>query len=308
MSHELAPICLFVYNRPYHTRKTLEALAQNYLAQTSHLYVFCDGPKSDCSEENLDNIKKVREIVGEIKWCGKVTISESLFNIGLANSVISGISKVLSKHERVIVLEDDLLTGRYFLNYMNLALNKYEDSSHVKQISGYSFPLFNDEKKGDSYFLPITSTWGWATWSRVWDEIDFDCSGFDYKMKKRKVRYDFNFFGSYNFSKLLKMQMSNKNVSSWGIRFYYNVFNCNGIVLYPNNSLVKNIGWDSSGRHGATFDLYKHNNWDKNNSIEVYPQPLVNSSDLNLCIQYLRKENNFFKKFIRKAKSYLKSF
>ena len=65
----LAPIVLFCYNRPQHTEQTLRALSENILAEQSELFVFCDGPKADATEEQLKKIEEVRRIVKIKKWC-----------------------------------------------------------------------------------------------------------------------------------------------------------------------------------------------------------------------------------------------
>ena len=145
--------------------------------------------------------------------------------------------------------------------------------------------------------MPITTTWGWATWSRVWDEIDFKCS--DYNPKSLN-KYKFNFSNSYNFARLLDMQLNGHKVSSWGIRFYFNVFNKNGIVLYPDKTLVKNIGWDNSGRHGANFQLHSSSTWANDYKIEVFPFPKLNHIFTKLNVRYLKWENSAFVKIFKK--------
>jgi hypothetical protein len=293
----LAPICLFVYNRPEHTEKTLEALSNNLLANESILYIFSDGPKIDATIEDRAKIEKVRNIIRQKKWCKTEIIEESAKNNGLAESIINGVTKVIKTHGKIIVLEDDLITSKRFLNYMNDALVKYENANEVKQISGFSFPVPGIEQNNSSYFLPLTSTWGWATWSRVWDEIDFNCK--DYNPQTLN-KYQFNFYNSYNYSKLLKMQLNGRNVSSWGIRFYFNVFNRNGIILFPDTTLVKNIGWDNSGRHGASFQLYSSTSWINDYAVSRFPHASLNKAYMQLNIKYLRIENSAIIKIIKK--------
>lgn len=296
--NNLAPICLFVYNRPEHTKKTLEALAKNKYAQESTLYIYSDGPKADCSEEDIEKISLVREIVKERSWCGNVIVNLAEANQGLANSVINGVTEVIRKHGKIIVLEDDLITSNYFLKYMNDALNLYAHKENVMQISGFSYPVDKILPNNNSYFMNLTSTWGWATWERVWDKIDFECKQYDSKSHDVKK---FNFNGAYNYTKLLNLQLSNKKVSSWGIRFYFNVYKKNGIVLYPDKSLVKNNGWDSSGRHGAEYELYPILDWDEEYVISVFPKDNdVNKRFLKLNYLYLKQKNSIKNKLYRK--------
>jgi len=163
----LAPIVLFVYNRPEHTKKTLEALSNNTLAAESSLFIFCDGVADSASDENRKNNELVKEVIASKAWCGRVEIITSTLNKGLANSVISGVSQIIKEFGKVIVLEDDLITSTTFLEYMNT-------------VSGFGFNVPNIELGHNSFFLPLTSTWGWGTWSRIWNNLDFECKDIIY--------------------------------------------------------------------------------------------------------------------------------
>lgn len=91
----LAPIVLIVYNRPWHTQQTVEALHNCDLAEVSDLYIFADGPKEDASDEIRQKIAKVRKYIHSIDGFKSVHIQESPTNKGLANSVIQGVSEVI---------------------------------------------------------------------------------------------------------------------------------------------------------------------------------------------------------------------
>ncbi|RIW11798.1 hypothetical protein D0X99_20205 [Algoriphagus lacus] len=170
----LSPVVLFVYNRPFHTLKTLEALEKNYLADQSILFIYSDGYPDNSDDNLVSNVEQVRDIIRRKKWCKEVIIFESNFNKGLANSIISGVTFVIKKFGKIIVLEDDLIVSRNFLTFMNFSLDFYQSNYQVMQISGFSFPSPKIDKLNGCFFLPITSTWGWATWFRVWNNIDFD--------------------------------------------------------------------------------------------------------------------------------------
>src|SRR5690606_4458381 len=114
-----APIALFVYNRPEHTRQTLEALARNRLAADSPLYVFADGPKPDATTAQREAIAATRELVGSRAWTRRTTVFASPSNRGLADSIVDGVRRVLGAHDRVIVLEDDIVTSPGCLEFFN---------------------------------------------------------------------------------------------------------------------------------------------------------------------------------------------
>ncbi len=298
----LSPICLFVYNRPIHTLKALECLANNNLSNDSILYVFCDGPKSDSSDLNTQNINAVRNIVKSKNWCKKVYIYESDNNKGLASSIIEGVTFVVNKYGKIIVLEDDILVGDGFLKYMNDALNQYENEFKVMQISGYSYPINHLDKSNKAFFLGITSTWGWGTWKRVWDDVNFNLGRKEVELISKNKKYikSFNFYNTYNYLKLLKLQVEKKNVSSWGILFYWNVFIRSGLVLYPDYSLVNNIGWDNTGRHNTKYQLYDNDFCESNYHITDFPNDLnVDMQYQQSIVKYLRVRNSFFYKLFR---------
>lgn len=299
--NKLAPICLFVYNRPEHTKKTLEALHHNFLSDQSTLYIFSDGSKDNASQYDIEKTEKVRKIIKEKNWCQKVIIKESKVNKGLAKSVIDGVTDILNEYEKIIVLEDDLITSKGFLKYMNDGLVEYEDEMQVMQVTGYNFPAKNILKRNSSLFLPIISTWGWATWKRVWNNTNFDINSIDINSIDK---YKFNLNNSYNYLKLLKKQLLNKT-SSWGILFYYNVFIKNGIVLYPDKSLVKNIGWDSSGKHKAKYELYSMLNWDVEYCINSFGKPEVNEYVYSLITRYLHRKESIPSKIISRVRELL---
>ncbi|MEO5998770.1 MAG: methyltransferase, TIGR04325 family [Chitinophagaceae bacterium] len=250
MKVNLAPIVLFVYNRPDHTQQTLEALFNNELASQSILYVFADGPKENATIEDVNKINQTRSIVKNKEWCKAVIVVEKEENEGLANSIIAGVTKIINHFGKIIVLEDDIVTGKGFLKYMNEALNLYEDDERVISIHGYNYPIkFNGSN--ETYFLKGADCWGWATWSRGWSLFELDAESLYNQIGEKNLNYTFDFDGAYPYTAMLKNQME-KKVDSWAIRWYASAFLKNKYTLYPRVSLVKNIGLDGSGTHGKS--------------------------------------------------------
>lgn len=295
MNYKLSPVVLFTYNRPSHTRKTLEALSKNYLAENSTLYIYCDGISYNTSEENIENNSLVKKVIREKQWCNQVNIIESPINKGLANSVIEAVTEVVNKYGKVIVLEDDLIITKTFLTYMNDALNFYAQDDKVIQISGFSYPSKNISKNNSSFFLNFTSTWGWATWKDKWNQIDFDCSDYIRLKEDKKLATEFNLGGAYNYTKMFVQQMESEKVSSWGVRFYWNAFKNKSKILYPDNSLVKNIGWDGTGKHKDSYEIFPIKEWVDNYQILNFPE----NSDIDFDKQEL------IKKYIKQRTSIL---
>jgi hypothetical protein len=237
-----APVALFVYNRPWHTQQTVEALLANREAAKTDVYIFSDAPKNAAASQLVN---EVRTYIKKVSGFQSVVIIERESNFGLARSIIDGVTGICNKFGRIIVMEDDLITSSHFLSYMNEALDKYENNEQVMQIAGYMFPV--DLKiQEDSLFLPFTSSWGWATWKRAWDYFDEASIGFEQLVKNRNMKYAFNLNGNIDYFKMLKSQLSGQN-NSWAVRWYLSVFLMKGVVLYPAKTLVNNLGFDGSG-------------------------------------------------------------
>lgn len=245
MEMTLAPIVLFVYNRPTHTQKTLEALGANRLASVSDLIVFSDGYKND--DDDKINVELTRKIFENSLPFKSVTINKAPKNRGLAKSIIEGVTEVLAKHPTVIVLEDDLITSPSFLEYMNHALSFY-NQSHVYSISGYTPPVDIPSNYGYStYSTGRICSWGWATWRDKWQQVKWSVDDFESFFKDSKEVSRFNAMGDDLSPMLLKFKQ--EVISSWAIRFAYHTFKSGGIAIYPTKSLVANLGVDGSGTH-----------------------------------------------------------
>lgn len=243
----LAPIALFVYNRPEHLRVTVEALQKNALAQDSDLIIYSDASKTSEAGEAM---REVRNYIKKISGFRSVTVVERDRNFGLANSIIDGVTATVNKYGRIIVLEDDLVTSPYFLTYMNEALEKFADDDRVVSVHGYVYPV--DQSLPEAFFLPGADCWGWATWQRGWACFNSDGQSLLDELGRRKLIRAFDFNGAYSFSKMLEAQINGAN-DSWAVRWYASAFLAGKLTLYPGRSLVHNIGFDGSGEHcGAT--------------------------------------------------------
>ena len=251
---DLAPIVLFVYNRPWHTQQTVDALQQNELAKESVLFVFADGAKPNATEDQLNSIRKTREYVHSIFGFKEVHIIESDSNRGLANSIISGVSRIVDEYGKVIVLEDDIVTSKYFLEYMNCALRVYQDEPQVMHISGYMYPLKKNDLP-DTFFYPATSCWGWATWKRAWACFNLDAKYLYDQIKKRDVRGVLNINTIHGFEQQLIDNIEGR-LYTWFIKWNASVILEGGYSLYPKYSLVQNVGFDGSGEHCGNSNVF----------------------------------------------------
>ena len=245
-----APIALFVYNRPQHTERTLKFLKQNELAAESRLYVFSDGPKTAADEQA---VSEVRDVIKNIEGFKNVTIVARDKNMGLAESIIAGVNRLVADYKQVIVLEDDLITSPFTLTYFNEALNRYRNEDKVMHIGAYMYNL-KDHKLPETFFYRAATSWGWATWERAWQHfepnVDVLIKQFDAKKKS-----DFSIEHTMNFWKQIMDFKKGKN-NSWAIRWYASIFLRGGLTLNPSHSLVNNIGHDGTGIHSGINDIY----------------------------------------------------
>ena len=248
MNSKYAPIVLFVYKREKHVQQVLDALDANILADQSSLFIFSDGYKDDT--EKIE-VEKVRDCIRQYKKNNhfqQVTIYEMDKHCGLANSVITGVTRIMNDYGRVIVLEDDLVTSKDFLMYMNDALDYYASEKSVWSIAGYS-PNMKELSRyhKDVYVCMRASSTGWATWKDRWDSIDWDVKDYPQFVKDIKKREEFRKRG-YNMPEMLDARMQGK-VDSWAIIFCYEQFKQNKVTINPTVSKIKNIGYDGSGTH-----------------------------------------------------------
>lgn len=297
---ELAPIIIFTYNRPEHTRITLEYLHQCTLADQSTLYAFCDGPKAGATQATIDSIQQVQDVLRSKQWTKEVIIHASAVNKGLFENVVSGIEEVVRQYKKCIVIEDDLKIGKGFLNYMNNALRRYKDEKNVKQVSGFIFPV-QLPRTNSALFLPVTNTIGWGTWERAWNEVDLDATGYKMLATDQALRDKFNLHGVYDYSSMLEKQMQNHQYGSWGIIYWWSVFKNNGVVLYPDYSLIQHNDFDHSGVHKSDDSHYNYNYWDEDYTIHSFPDIcLFEKTDVHEKIRvHLQKRNKYSFKNIK---------
>jgi hypothetical protein len=255
-----APIALFVYNRPEHTRRTIKFLQQNLLADESRLFIFSDGAKTKKDE---DKVAEVRDLVKNTTGFRSFEVIERKSNLGLANSIIDGVSMLVKEYGKVIVFEDDLISSPYTLQYFNESLKLYAQDEKVMHIGAYMYPL-KESGLPQTFFHRIATSWGWATWDRAWNQFQPDINVLMKQFDRKRIS-DFSIEGNMNFWKQMQEFKSGRN-NSWAIRWYASMFLNGGLALHPSQSLVNNIGHDGSGIHSGMNDIY---------NVIINPEPVT---------------------------------
>jgi hypothetical protein len=244
-----APVVLFAYNRPNHLQLTIESLKKNDLVSDTDVIIYADAPKSS---KHLEEVELVRQYIRTVDGFKSVTIIERDENWGLARSIIDGVTATINHYGRVIVIEDDLVTSKYFLRYMNEGLDFYADNQDVASIHGYVYPISG---LSNTFFLRGADCWGWATWKDRWELFEPDGSKLLKDLTEKNLLKKFDFNGAYSFSGMLKAQINGLN-NSWAIRWHASMFLLNKFTLYPGKSLVSNIGNDGTGIHCESTEFY----------------------------------------------------
>ena len=246
----LAPILLFVYNRPDHARRAIESLRANTLAAQSELFIYADAAAKPEASEAVD---EVRTLISHVEGFAAVHTVVRERNWGLAANVIDGVTALTRRYGRVIVVEDDLVVAPYFLQFMNDALDMYADEPRVGHIQACDFT--QDASLPDTFLILFTGSWGWATWERAWRHFNPDGRALLHQLQSRGLCRRFDFNGRYRFTRMLRRQIEGKN-NSWAIRWNASLFLAGILSLNVGRSLVRNTGFDGSGTHSRAGDPY----------------------------------------------------
>lgn len=285
-----APVILFTYKRIEQTKKTVEALCKNLLASDSNLHIFSDGPKTT---NDTSEVSAIRDYLKSITGFKSVSIYENQENKGLAYSIVNGVSTIIEKYGNCIVLEDDIVTSPYFLTFMNDALDIYENTKEVMHISGYMYP--HKRNLPETFFFNVPLCWGWATWERAWNQYKDNANDHIDYINKNKLWKDFNKFGGKYLERQLRKNKDG-SMNTWFIHWHATIFRSSGYCLFPKETLVDNIGFDSSGQHSANTNKFYSPMADY--KIQVFPLSLKENKEAASSIRYfyMFKRNSYIKK------------
>lgn len=300
MTNTYAPILLFVYNRPEHVRRNIQALLKNELAAESELFIYSDAAKDENSQTAVE---EVRAFIRSIQGFKKITITERAENWGLARSIIDGVTTLINRYGRVIVLEDDLVVTPHFLQFMNDALETYRDEERVGHIQACDFT--HDPSLPDTFLIKWTGSWGWGTWDRAWKHFNADGKALLTELESRKLTYTFDFNGKYGYTRMLRRQIEGKN-NSWAIRWNASLFLKDILSLNVGKSLVQNEGFDGSGTNCGGGGLYASELYMERLPVKKISPIEENIQARNAYVRYYARTNSFMAKAIRRIKRTLK--
>lgn len=248
---DLAPVALFTYKRLQTTIQTINSLLKNKLANKTEVFIFSDKWKN---KYDKPKVLRVIEYLENIKGFKYVEIHRRKRHFSASYNIIRGITEILKNYDKVIVLEDDIITSPYFLSLINKALKVYEDCEKVVAISGYTPPIPN---LPPIFFIKFINLLGWATWKRGWELFEHDPKKILKRIEERGLEKEANLNGSYNLLRILKKQVLGKG-NDWDVRYYFSIFLNDKLTLYFGKSLTQHIGYGKDSLH-FTFpiDIFK---------------------------------------------------
>ena len=296
-SQDLAPIVLFVYNRISHTKKTIEALKNNALADQTDLFIYSDSAKNTI---DYDQVSEVRKYLKTIRGFKSIKIIERIENFGLAKNIYSGVSEIISKYGYAIVMEDDIIASPAYLSFMNQALHKYKNNKNVWHISGWNYPIISDSI-GDAFFWRAMNCWGWATWADRWAHFEKNPQNLINTWDDKKIHH-FDLDGSNIFWNQILSNAEGK-INTWAIFWYATIHQNDGLCLNPSHSYVENIGHDGTGVNcGNTQTINKkHLNLCENFNINFPENFNENPIALSRIKQfYLKEKKSYFSRAVNK--------
>ena len=237
------PVVLFVYARPDHTRRTLEALAANDGARETDLIVYSDGFRG---VGDAARVSSVRALVHGTTGFRTVRVIERETNLGLADNVIQGVGEAMAEFGRAIVLEDDIVTARGFLNFMCAGLETFEGTPDVWHVSGWVYD-FEAEGLSEYFLWPVMNCWGWASWADRWGHFERDPNRLLREWDGR-ARRSFNLEGAHDFFEQVERNAVGR-LKSWAVFWYATIFERGALCLSPARPYAQNIGLDGSGEN-----------------------------------------------------------
>ena len=249
-------VVVFAYNRPSHLKKMMTSLFQCKGVSRFPIVAFVDGAKSHDDKVQILECLRILESYS-------VNIHVREHNIGLKSNIIDGLNYVSHDFDAFIVLADDIILHPDFLIYHKFFLQKLVLNEKVFSISGFSPQL--DSVTSDYYYNKRFSSWGWSTWSKSWQAINWNPR---YSRRRLVHRLEFSSNLGSDVDRMLRLSLLGK-ISSWAIIVTYHAFLNDLYSVSPRRSLVKNIGLGDNATHTRSELGYRIDELPRNESVEL---------------------------------------
>ena len=236
------PVSLHIFNRPEYTRRVFNEIRK---IKPRKLFITADGPRKDVKDD-VRKCAESRSIVDEIDWDCELYKNFSDVNKGSFLSTSEGITWVFNNVDRAIILEDDCIPNNSFFLFCNELLDFYENDTRIAMISGNNFQEQKSHKlnKYSYYFSRYTHIWGWATWKRTWDKVDFSMKNWPEFNKSDNLRSIFNDTDAIKYWSNIFQKMYTKEMGMhWDYLLSLSTYMNNTLTVLPEVNLVTNIGF-----------------------------------------------------------------
>lgn len=249
-----APVVMIAYNRPDLIRWTMNNVALADGAANHEIFMFIDGPRNEDDELKQELIYS--SVISYQARLPRLKVIRRGRNYGCRGNIVDAISQIISKYGRAIIVEDDILVSRTFLDYMDEALSFYENDKRIWSINAYQSPVLQipSDYPHDVYLNPVNMCWGWGTWADRWGQVDFDLKDWGAMRNDPDMIMKLNKAGRH-LRGMIERQYAGQ-LKTWDVQCAYHVVKNGLMSIEPKYQLSKNIGFNSlvGGEH-YTMDL-----------------------------------------------------
>lgn len=270
-----APVLICTYTRLSHLKQTIESLSKNSCAIFTDLYIASDYPYD---ESHHCLVEEIRSYIKTIGGFNSVNIILRDRNFGANANYYDAIDYIFERYDRIIIMEDDIVTGYYFLEFINDGLDFYGPDGRVLAVGGYMWPKLQAIATTDTLLLPHYNAWGTGFHRENFRKIKSDST------VSRRVVGDWRLFLKANLLSpgisLMLIEMARGKLHAWDVDCFLYMLEHELLMLFPRDSFVKNIGFDGTGIH-CGIDL-SFDDQIINNSFSVGIKEL-SSEEILLC-------------------------
>ncbi len=239
------PISFHIFNRPEITRRVFDEIKK---IKPSRLFITADAPRENIASD-YEKCKKTRSIVNDIDWECEVFTNFSESNKGSYKATSEGITWVFEHVERAIILEDDCIPHQSFFRFCHELLDYYENNERIALISGNNF-LFGQHKiKHSYYFSRYTHMWGWATWKRTWEQIDFEMKNWPEFRSGHGLEVTFRKKHEILYWQEIMQNMYDGAGFHWDYLLLLSMYMNNALAIRPSVNLIYNTGYGVGATH-----------------------------------------------------------
>lgn len=237
------PVALLIYNRPDHTRRVLERVADY---KPRRLLVVADGPKA---ERDIEACMAARAVIDHVTWDCEILTNYSDVNLGCKVRVSSGLDWVFSLCEEAIILEDDCVPNASFFPFCEQLLDRYGHDDRVMTISGCNLQGGHVRGDGSYYFSRYPTCWGWASWRRAWEHYDVSMDAWTVLRDSPWLGGLVDSEAEVSYWRDIFDQTARGEVDTWDYQWVFACWSKGSMAVVPNVNLVSNVGFGDRATH-----------------------------------------------------------